>query len=86
MSKSSFGREFRIDKRGSCGSTYCKHTAGLQILPFNFIIKMYRESLSYANFITANFITVIFQDFPEIFGYCDFWDNFLLLRFNQRWI
>ena len=50
MSKSSFGREFRIDKRGSCGSTYCKHTAGLQNLPFNFIIKMYIKSLVNATF------------------------------------
>ena len=29
---------------------------------------MYRESSPYANFITVNFITAIFQNFPEIIG------------------
>ena len=34
------------------------------------MIIMYRGSSPYANFITANFITAIFQNFPRIFwGY-----------------
>ena len=32
----------------------------------------YRGFSPYANFITANFITAIFQNFPKIFGLCDF--------------
>ena len=34
---------------------------------------MYRESSPYKNFITANFITAIFQNFPEKFCWCIFW-------------
>ena len=33
-------------------------------------LKNYREFSSYANFICANFITAIFQNFPKIFGLC----------------
>ena len=32
----------------------------------------YRGSSPYANFISANFIIAIFQNFPVIFGLCDF--------------
>ena len=33
---------------------------------------LYREFSPYANFISANFITAIFQNFPKIFGLCVF--------------
>mgnify|MGYP001305147328 CR=1 FL=1 len=32
---------------------------------------IYREFSPNANFITANFITAVFQNFPDIFCYCD---------------
>ena len=31
----------------------------------------HREFSPNANFITANFITAVFQNFPDIFCYCD---------------
>ena len=33
---------------------------------------IYRGSSPYSNFISANFITMIFQNFPKIFGLCVF--------------
>ena len=33
-------------------------------------LKNYRDFSPYANFICANFITAIFQNFPKIFGLC----------------
>ena len=42
----------------------------------------YRGSLPYANFITANFITAIFQNFPDILGLCVLGvDSFITLAF-----
>ena len=35
-------------------------------------LTVYRGFSPYANFITANFITAIFQNFPKIFGLCNF--------------
>ena len=44
-----------------------------------FIFKLrYRESSSYANFITA-----VFQNFSVIFGLCDFWLIFVFLFCNR---
>ena len=40
-----------------------------------------RESSPYANFITAIFITVLFQNIPEIFDWCIFGPILSLLRF-----
>ena len=40
----------------------------------------YRELSPYANFISANFITAIFLNFPKIFGLCVFW-AFCLMQF-----
>ena len=40
----------------------------------------YREFSPNANFITANFITAVFQNFPDIFCYCDSM-YILLMRF-----
>ena len=42
--------------------------------------KTYREFLPNANFITANFVTAVFQNFLNIFCYCDF-ISILLMRF-----
>ena len=33
----------------------------------------YSKFSPYANFITANFITAVFQNFQVIFGLCNFW-------------
>ena len=41
---------------------------------------MYREFSPNANFITANFVTAVFQNFLNIFCYCDF-ISILLMRF-----
>ena len=40
----------------------------------------YRGSSPYGNFITENFITVIFQNISEIFGLCVFWDNYFITK------
>ena len=39
---------------------------------FVFTELLYREFSPYANFITANFITAVFQNFPKIFALCVF--------------
>ena len=40
----------------------------------NFIhIERYKGSSPYVNFISANFITAILQNIPELFGLCVFW-------------
>ena len=33
----------------------------------------YREFSPNANFITADFVTAVFQNFPQIFALCEFW-------------
>ena len=38
----------------------------------------YREFLPYVNFISANFITAIFQNFPKIYGLCVFIPTWLM--------
>ena len=55
--------------------------------PIYLFTQLYREFSHYANFISANFITVIFQNFPKIFGLSffmpawlmQFWSYFCLL-------
>ena len=34
---------------------------------------MHRSSLAFANFITDIFVTAIFQNNPEILGFCNIW-------------
>ena len=53
------------------------------ILPFwknvhKFSMCTYRGFSSYANFIATIFITAIFQNIPEIFGWCIFWANYFI--------
>jgi hypothetical protein len=38
----------------------------------------YRGSSHYVNFISANFITAIFQNIPEIFALWEFWANYFI--------
>ena len=40
---------------------------------------MYRELLPYANYITAIFVTAIFQNFPDKNFAYEFWGYFILL-------
>ena len=40
--------------------------------------KINKGSSTFANFISANFITAIFQNFPKIFGLCIFWANYFI--------
>ena len=47
---------------------YCNISRGVSCL----WIQNYRGSSPYANFISANFITAIFQNFPDIFSQCVF--------------
>ena len=42
--------------------------SGISENMFHFV---YREFSPNANFITANFITAVFQNFPDVFCYCD---------------
>ena len=43
-------------------------------------VQIYREFSPNANFITANLVTAVFQNFLDIFCYCDF-ISILLMRF-----
>ena len=46
--------------------------------PCILLYKLYREFLPNANFITANLITAVFQNFPWKFALCDYWlKNFI---------
>ena len=51
----------------------CTYSSHVFMNP-EFSIYLYRGSSPYANFITANFINEIFQNFPDIFHYCYFYD------------
>ena len=45
-----------------------------------YLLTEYREFLPNANFITANFVTAVFQNFLDKFCYCDF-ISISLMRF-----
>ena len=45
-----------------------------------------RVLLPYANFISANFITAVFQNFPKIFALCDFMSYLFHYRDFYTWL